>query len=156
MKKLIFPLLLVVLCSCNFEKEKADFNKVFAGNHELRRLSKQEKTIPSSFSADYFLFFGGASGKGEEKIPSIAFSWKSNNDEYILSRVELRNVRIKFDESTKVPYVTFGYDDDEYQNTMGNANNQINNEVEYRFRYIVIHCKSADYSPNINIQNIDQ
>lgn len=156
MKLLFIILAALVLCSCNFDKEKADFNKVFAGNHELRRLSKQEKTIPSTFSADYFLFFGSASGKGESKIPSVAFSWKSNNDEYILSRVDLSKVRIKFDEKAAIPYVTFGYEDEEYINTNGHANNNINDEVETRFRYVTIHCKSADYSPSVNVQNIDQ
>lgn len=150
MKKLIWiPLLCLFGCEA-IDKQIKECNDFYGGRHLLRKFSSQEKVTPSSASASYFLVWGSASYKGEEKESYIAFSWKSKTGEYILSKVPMEKVRVKFDNSAKVPYVTISISGCEGNN----PNNDLLYIMEYRLNYVVVHCKETDYPTDINVNDL--
>lgn len=132
------------------EKMKKEFNEYYSGKHELRKFSSQERTTASSMSASYFLFWGSASGKGEEKVTYIALSWKNNKGEYILSKIPMEKVRVKFDESVTTPYITLSIEYDYRQK----ADEDVTYVMEYRLNHIVVHCKSKEYPTDISINDL--
>jgi len=157
MKKLFLLLFIATLSSCINTKEiaKNDIDPYLKGNHELRRLSQLERKTPSTLSASYFLFWGSASAKGESIQSYIGFAWENHLGEYVLSKVETTNIRIKFDEKANIPYVTFGYNGEELAVYQYDVPAQLSFIVSNRLHYVVIHCREQDYMPEYNIQNIN-
>lgn len=153
MKKLLLLPLLWLISSC--VERKVDVDPYLAGNHELRRLSSIERKTPSTLSASYFLFWGSMSGKGESSESYVGFSWKNKSNEYVLSRVESSKVRLKFEQKTDRPYVTFGYDPVIISKRTNDVNANLAWIVSSEIDYIVIHCKESDYSPDFNAQDIN-
>lgn len=155
MKTLFIAIIAICLTSCIGEADKKPFDKYLGGKYTLRKLSQQERKTPGSISGDYFLFWGSLSGNGESTERYVGFSWLSKDGEYIMSKVDAENIRIKFDNSA-TPYVTFGYtemialacDESSIQSKLSWL---VSNNIDY----MVIHCKESDYLQDINIKSIN-
>lgn len=157
MRKIFLILLIPFFIGCEASdpngKIAKEFNSFYGGHHDLRKFSSQEIKTASSASASYFLFWGSASFKGEESSAIIAFSWKSNNGEYILSKIPMSKVRVKFDNNKTAPYVTFSIDKFAFMNS-GLADECVESTMNYKLNYVIIHCKESDYPTDININDI--
>lgn len=158
MKKLFILILVPFIMSCTDTSLKGElaksFNSFYEGNHTLRKFSSQEMKTASSASASYFLFWGSADYKGEGKTTVIAFSWQSKNGEYILSKIPMNKVRVKFDNQNKPPYVTFSIDKYAYM-SYDLADESVDYTLQYKLNYVIIHCKESDYPTDVNINDIN-
>lgn len=143
----------ILLFSCDWKPEQKDFETFFKGNHELRKLSQSEKET-YAISGSYFLFWGSVQG-GNSSVKYIGFSWKSINDEYILSQIPVEKVRIKFDENAKIPYITFGYSPDAWVGQTSTVDSHVGNVIETDINYIIIHCKQSDYTSDVKTNEIN-
>lgn len=152
---ILFTIPLLFSCTSNIKKDNKVDNYL-KGNHKLRKLNANEQIIQTPFSASYFLFFASATGGGEEKVQYIAFSWLDNQDEYVLSKVMMQDVRVKFHKDLKEPYVTFRndytdggsyYTQEDIINSSARLSAVITN--------VTVHCAEEDYPKNININQIE-
>jgi hypothetical protein len=145
---------IVVITGKQCDKEAADiadkretaFIQTFSGNHELRKL-KVNKETNSEWNASYFLIGGSASGKTVSDT-KVSFSWKLNNNEYIISDIALDKIRLVLDDSVKNPYIKF-----KYKNTNVNIDD-IQLVIDYYIDYIVVHCKESDFPVELNINDL--
>jgi hypothetical protein len=153
MKKLLMVAVMATVLSSCIDEHK-DIDKIFSGNHELRRLDYLDIKHPANFGASYFLLFAHASGSGESTEQYISFSWKLKNGEYVLSKVPMEQIRVKFEASAVKPYISFGYNLETIQLGGRSANSMIPYIVKYGMDYVVVHCRESDYKPKIEINNI--
>ena len=157
MKKLIILILAPFILSCQSANADGDdaksFNQFYEGKHNLRKFSSQEMKTAATASASYFLFWGSAQYKGDEKNTVIAFSWQSKNGEYILSKIPMSKARVRFDNQDKSPYITFSIDKYAFRGKR-NADETVEETINYYLNYVVIHCKESDYPTDVNINDI--
>lgn len=161
MKKIIYILLSVLLltsCDSTPPEKIVKLDKFFSGNHKLRKFNKGEEIIQTPLTAKYFLFFATAEGSSEQKINYIAFSWQDNTTgEYIFSKVILSDVRVKFHDNLKEPYVTFRYNNSSYlldtrsYEDVANSSDVIGNLITN----VTVHCTEDDYPVNNNINQLE-
>lgn len=151
MKKLAIILLAFIVSSCGEmredKKEQTYFEKEFSGKHTLRSFKVRESS-QSSFSASYFLIFGGASGSSEQ-MTKVRFAWKMNSGTYAISEIEANRIRVAFNDTIQTPYITFysKYPDwDEDLNSVMDRINQIG--------YITVYCKEEDFPMEINLNQL--
>lgn len=128
------------------DKRETAFIQTFSGNHELRKL-KVNKETNSEWNASYFLIGGSASGKTLSDT-KVSFSWKLNNNEYIISDIRLNKIRLVLDDSVKNPYIKF-----KYKNTNVDIDN-IQLVIDYYIDYVVVHCKESDFPVELNINEL--
>ena len=146
-----------LLFSCNgYEKQEiSKVNNYLKGNHKLRKLNANEQIVQTPLSASYFLFFASATGGSEEKVQYIAFSWLNNDSEYVLSKVLLEDVRIKFHKDLKEPYVTFKHDFTGGTYPTGDDILNSSSSLSMVLTSVTVHCNEEDYPKNININQIE-
>ncbi len=77
--------------------------------HELRKMfEKDVNSSSSSWSAGFFLFFGGAGGSSKtETVTMVRFAWEDKDGSYIISDLPLKEVRVKISEGTETPTISF-------------------------------------------------
>jgi hypothetical protein len=116
--KYLFVLLSLLLISCD-TNEKNDYwlNKYnecvkspLEGKHEIRKLFEYTEKGTSHNSGGFFLLFGNFSSSTNSDKQYIKFAWKQWNNTYIISKIDLNKIRIKF-EKCKQPYVIFILDE---------------------------------------------
>lgn len=117
------------------------------GNHELRKMFQHTNLEHKggSFSGFFLLGIGLASGSGEQttKETVVTFAWKNRSEEYVVSTLPIRKIRVKFDESVTIPYVKFRWRGAPYHYNDGNPMQHV--------IYSVIVCNEKQWPSDINM-----
>lgn len=105
-------------------------NEILGGKHELRKLSIESSSV-------YFLLI--------KNYSSVRFYFLNHNGEYQLMETELKNVKIKIDNTVVIPYVKFYWTNDNFR-----VREEVSKIYKYDITSVVIYCRDLDFQPNIN------
>lgn len=146
MKKLIFILFTsLILFSCEYK-----IDPVFKRKHKLRKFNVYTETGQYSHGS-FFLVAGSFSTQTYEKC-TVKFAWLDNDSAYVLSEVSYNKIKIHTDSTIVEPYITFQYDKDEKFSS--NPKNHINEILDWKIYYVIVHCKEEDFPMNVNINQL--
>jgi hypothetical protein len=112
---LFFMTLFLMFISCEQNKPESPTQSTlfFQGNHNLMSLNNVIKqTEHSSIKGNFFICVGSINGSSEKTTEQVArFSWKNNNNEFVVSEISMKQVRFQIDSTIKIPYCKFKYYD---------------------------------------------
>lgn len=153
--KNILIILLLITTTVN-AKYKPKYNKpvkktpitwddILSGNHEL--LSLNVTTERKSEMNGMFFIIGAVNSKSYSET-LVTFSWKTINDEYIISKLPIHKIRIKIDNSVTIPYVKFRWCTPFGLNF--NIDKPSERVMKEHIIYMVVVCRDEDYPFAIN------
>jgi len=140
-----------------YNDPNTEIGKILKGRHRLRKMY-ETKTSSKEWSASggFFLIAGAVSARGEEALSyDVIFSWELPDTTYIISKLPLWKLRIKFSDDAVVPTIEFAWKEDfwdetEYQRNISRPYNPyLASEVMEYVSYAVIICKEEDWPPNV-------
>jgi len=123
-------------------------NTYFGTTHQLMRFKTHSDTS-SRWSGGFFLVLGGASGETSNRV-SVRFSWRMNNGEYMVSCVPMEKIRVKINNSVRIPTVTFGirdYDDAPHIRTDREPDQYIIDHCIYK---VIVTCTSDQWPLDVS------
>ena len=163
---MIVPLM-VVAAGCMAPPVDSEFSSDLSRPHELRKMFEKDVNFSeadSSFSAGFFLFFGGASGSSHSEsgtITIIRFAWEDKDSIYVITDLPLKRVRVKIVDQIEVPTVQFFLQrpspeyNDEYYHT-GTITKAVFDDDQEKFwrnylSYALITCEADDWPEAIKL-----
>jgi hypothetical protein len=140
MKGLIVSIIALFLCFSFARAEESETGKILGGQHQLGYSGVLSTVIVPDLTNSvivnpkaYFLFI-----KSRDNL-DVVFSWKINN-EYVVSRMPITKVRVRYDEEVEKPYVIFRWKP---------ANvTYIDQIMSEQVIYVVFVCKSEVWNPS--------
>lgn len=152
---IISPLVYAILDDTRINREVINcINQTYTGkNYKLRRLSFHKETR-TKFKSSYFLIFGSQE-LSSDPLKTITFSWENNDGDYILSEVDLKNVRIRFTD-IESPHVRFYPKKSSSQCGYTSIISQCDHTsfMKEGIDYILILCKEEDYKMSVNLESL--
>jgi hypothetical protein len=144
----VFIIILLLLISCNqYGKVNSRVCKSLEGSHELRKLQTKENS-EFKLSGAFFLVAGGIDAKSET-IETVLFSWKDNDNNYIISKLPLTKFRIKIDNTIKNPYIKF-----KWRFSFSHSENDMELIMKNNVIYVLLVCSEKDYPKNLNFNGV--
>lgn len=139
MKKLLL-LLPLVLVACDMQPSVSE--KMFIGNHELRKMLTT-KGIKGSAVLSGFFVLGTGSINGDSRTSTdlfVTFSWKGNDGTYMVSTLPVSKFRFAFDDTVSKPTVKFRWRPC-YENC--------DDDKDALIEYVVLTCRSQDWPRDV-------
>lgn len=127
---------------------KSGKEKVFGGKHELRRIVT--KANSSQSGTGFFLFTIGVYSSNGESKDMVYFAWKEKlSGDYIISKIEMTKIRVRIDESVRIPYVEFSKEPHLNSSSTYKYMEKPSYYIENCMNYVRIVCKEKHWRPNI-------
>lgn len=144
MKKFIILFLFFIFLGCNERGYISPIGNILQGSHELRKIQTKES---NNFKLSGSFFIGTGSINAESKIQEmVMFSWKDNENNYVISKLPLTKFKVRIDNSFNIPYIKF-----RWSSFPNNKNMQT--IMEMNVIYVLLYCSEKDYPKNLNFTN---
>lgn len=136
------------LLGCEDNDQELKMRGMFGGEHALHKMAERTET-ESKISGGFFLLVGGLSGNSETKV-SVKFAWLMNDKQtYALSSLPLEKIRVRFDEDTSTPTITFHWLPLWFNSCIDR--NNIQGTISERVNYAVITTRAKDWPQEVNL-----
>ena len=128
----------------------ASVPKFLTGEHSLRKMTS-DKVTSAKTSGGFFLFSGNFNSSSKTEM-TVRFAWKMDNDTYILSSLPLEKVRVKINNETKMPTISFGLEQHCYTYSWAvPPENYIDAILQNCLYYATVTVKDSDWPIQIEL-----
>lgn len=125
---------------------------MFGGQFELKKFNVYDSKgqwLHGSF------FFGiGSIDGGTTDDHMVSFCWKDRNNEFIVTKIKVEDIKVKVETGLTKPYVTFigHFHPDYFPDVIDTLN--LNVSFQEFMTMIVVHCNEQDFQTDVNINSL--
>jgi hypothetical protein len=126
--------------------------QMFSGNFEIKKFNTYD-TKGAWLHGSFFLGCGSIDG-GTTDEHMVSFCWKDRDGEYIVSKINVNNIKVKIEPGLTKPYLIFigRFKTDGWKNA--DDTNDVNDWFNTYMTMVVIHCNEDDFKTDVNINSL--